>query len=39
MSTSEELVVNITEHQGGDLLNVLKFHYNMFPIKKNVMYS
>ena len=32
MSTSEELVVNVTKQQGGDLLNVHKFHYNMLPI-------
>ena len=28
MSTSEKLVVNVTKHQGGDLLNVHKFHYD-----------
>ena len=29
MSSSEELVVNVTKHQGGDLLNVHKFHYSL----------
>ena len=29
MSTSKELVVNVIKHQGDDLLNVHKFHYNI----------
>ena len=32
MSTPKELVVNVAKHQGLDLLNVHKFHYNMLPI-------